>query len=358
MSYITVIVLIFSVLGAADKIFGDRFGLGKEFEKAFQLLGAMALSMIGMIVISPLIAGMMKPVSAFLSNTLHIDASIIPASLFANDMGGAPLATEMAADAEIGFYNGLVVSSMMGCTISFTIPFALGVVEERCHRELMSGRLCGIVTIPIGCFVSGIICGLPFAGLIINLIPLIVFSGAIALGLVFAPELSIKIFKGFGVFITSVIIFGLSVGIIRFLTGYEVIKGLATIEEGAAICLNAAVVLSGSFPFVYVLSKLLSKPLRVIGGKVGMNENSLIGMVSSLASSATSFGMMDKMDKKGVVVNSAFAVSGAFILGSHLAFTMAFDGRYIVPVLAGKLVAGISAAVLAGVIYEKNNKEN
>ena len=27
-------------------------------------------------------------------------------------------------------YNALVVSSMMGCTISFTIPFALGVVSS------------------------------------------------------------------------------------------------------------------------------------------------------------------------------------------------------------------------------------
>ncbi|MEE1350525.1 MAG: ethanolamine utilization protein EutH [Clostridia bacterium] len=33
-----------------------------------------------------------------------------------------------------------------------------------------------------------------------------------------------------------------------------------------------------------------------------------LGVVSSLATSATAFGMMDRMDKKGVVMNSAFAV--------------------------------------------------
>ena len=357
MKYLTAIVLIFSVLGALDRIFGGWLGIGKEFDKAFHLLGAMALSMIGMIVISPFLAELMIPVSMFMESVFHMDASIIPASLFANDMGGAALASEMAAEPKLGLYNALVVSSMMGCTISFTLPFALGVVEKEYHRDLMSGLLCGIVTIPIGCLIAGFLCGLQVVPLIVNLIPLLLFSGFIAVGLIMAPELSIKIFKGFGVLITAIITVGLSLGIIRFLTGFEVIQGLATIEEGAAICLNAAVVLSGSFPFVYVLTKLLSKPLKIVGGKIGINETSVVGIISTLASSATAFGMMDKMDKKGIVVNAAFAVSGAFVLGSHLAFTLAFNKSYILPVIVGKLVAGIAAAVLAGIIYKKINKQ-
>ena len=172
----------------------------------------------------------------------------------------------------------------------------------------------------------------------------------------FLPELCVKVLKGFGVFINAVITVGLSFGIIRFLSGYEVIKGLATIEEGAAVCVNAAIVLSGSFPLTYVLAKVLSKPLKAIGSKMGVNEHSVVGLVSNLASSATSFGMMDKMDKRGVVLNSAFAVSGAFVLGSHLAFTMAFDNTYIFPVLLGKLVSGILAVVLAGIISKNIDK--
>ena len=355
MNYLTVIVLICSTLGALDRILGNRFGLGKEFEKAFMLLGTMSLSMIGMIVISPFIADVMKPVSQFVSAVLHIDSSIISASLFANDMGGASLSVEMASDEKIGLYNALVVSSMMGCTISFTIPFSLGVVDKSQHKELLLGILCGIVTIPVGCVISGMICGLSFISLLINLLPLVIFSGIIAFGLVRFPELCVKIFRGFGVFITIVITIGLSLGIIRFLSGYEVIKGLATIEDGATICVNAAIVLSGSFPLMYILSKVLIKPFKVISGKIGVNEISIVGLLSNLASSATSFGMMDKMDKKGVVLNSAFAVSGAFVLGSHMAFTMAFDGAYVLPVIAGKLVSGILAVVLAGIIFDKVN---
>lgn len=356
MKYLTIVMLVFSVLGALDRILGNRFGFGKEFEKAFMLLGAMALSMIGMIVISPFIADIMKPVSIFFANILHIDSSIIPASLFANDMGGASLAVEMAANEKTGLYNALVVSSMMGCTISFTIPFSFGVVNKEQHQELLLGLLCGIVTIPIGCVISGVICKIPFGSLLLNLMPIAIFSGIIAFGLIRFPELCVRIFKWIGIFITAIITIGLSLGIIRFLTGYEVIKGLATIEEGAAICVNAAVVLSGSFPCMYFVSKVLAKPLKAIGRKIGVNENSIVGIVSSLASSATTFGMMDKMDKKGVVLNSAFAVSGAFVLGSHLAFTMAFDSTYVFPVIIGKLVSGVLAILMSNIIFNKLNK--
>lgn len=358
MNYLTTIVVIFSILGAVDKILGNRLGLGKEFEKAFNLLGVISLSMIGMIIISPFLARLMVPIAVFFEKILHMDASVIPASLFANDMGGAPMATEMASNQKIGFYNALVVSSMMGCTISFTIPFAFGVVDKSRQRELMCGLLCGIVTIPVGCLISGIICKIPFVVLVINLIPLILFSVVIAVGLVLAPNLCIKIFKIFSVLISTVITIGLLLGVIRFLTGFEVIKGLATIEEGAAICLNIAIVLSGSFPFMCILSKLLAKPLKAVGKHFGINEISVIGVISTLVTSATAFGMMDKMDKKGAAINSAFAVSGAFVLGSHLAFTMAFDANYILPVIVGKIVSGLASVILTYLIFDKITTKN
>ena len=97
MDILTYVILAFSLLGALDLILNNRFGLGKEFEKGFMLFGNMALSMIGMIIIAPFIANVLRPVFNFVSEVIRIDASIIPASLFANDMGGAPLSVEVAA---------------------------------------------------------------------------------------------------------------------------------------------------------------------------------------------------------------------------------------------------------------------
>lgn len=353
MDTVTIIILVFALLGALDRVLGNKFGVGKEFEQGFMLLGTMALTMIGMIVISPLIADFMGPVSSFVSDKLHIDPSIIPASLFANDMGGAPLAVEMTKSDNIGLFNALVVSSMMGCTVSFTIPFALGMVKKEQHKEMLLGLLCGIVTIPVGCFVSGVICGLPLIPLVVDILPLVVFSLIIALGLVFLPDLCVKIFNVFGVFIKILITVGLALGIVEFLLDREIIKGLATFEEGVMVCANAAVVLAGAFPFMFIISKLLKKPLSALGNRIGIDEYSALGILSALVTSATSFGMMERMNKKGSMLNSAFSVSGAFVFGSHLAFTLAFDGSMLIPVLVGKVVAGISSVIVANVIYNK-----
>ena len=358
MNALTVVLIAFSALGALDKIFGCKFGLGKEFEKAFMLLGIMSLTMTGMIVISPMIARLMEPVSGFVSNYMHLDPSVIPATLFANDMGGASLSVEMAVDKKIGLYNALVVSSMMGCTLSYTVPFALGVVKKELHHELFLGILCGIITIPVGCFVAGLVCRVPIVSLLINLLPLTLFSVLLAFGLIKFTDICVKIFKWFGFFITAVIMLGLVFGIINFSAGREVIKGIASIEEGTIICLNASVVLSGALPLVYLLSKLLTRPLRAVGKKIGINEFAVVGLFSTLATSSTLFPIMDKMDKKGIVLTSAFSVSAAFTFGAHLAFTMAFDKTYLVPVIVGKLVSGILAIILAAVIYKIQNGEN
>ena len=55
MNVMTVIILAFSLLGALDWLAGSRFGIGKEFERAFALFCPMALSMLGMIIVAPAI---------------------------------------------------------------------------------------------------------------------------------------------------------------------------------------------------------------------------------------------------------------------------------------------------------------
>ena len=356
MNFVSVFMAVFSVIGAIDRIIGNRFGLGEKFEKGFMLLGNMALSMIGMIILSPYIADLLEPFFGIMKNTFHIDPSIVPAMFFANDMGGAPLAVETTSNMKIGLFNALVVSSMMGATFSFSIPYALGVVEEKHHKDMFLGFLCGIVTIPVGCVVSGIILNIPIVLLIINLLPLVIFSVIIVIGLVYIPMICIKIFFVFGTAMKIIITLGLMLGVLKFLTGLELVSGLDTLENGAAICLNASAVMSGSFVFLEIVSRGISKPLKSLGRKLDISETSALGFVSTIASNAITFEMLNSMDKKGVVLNSAFAVSAAFVFAGHLAFTMAFNAEYLSAVIVGKLVAGFSSIILAIIIYNKMNK--
>lgn len=372
MSYITdlinnvgilpLIMALFSVIASVDRIFGNKWGLGKEFEKGVHMLGVMGLSMAGMIIISPFIAQLSRPLTEAMAKT-PLDPSIIPASLFANDMGGDLLARELALNEKIGFYNGLVVSSMMGCTISFTIPFGLNAVNKEYHKEVLLGFLCGIVTIPVGCFVGGIVAGVPIITLLINSIPLVILALIISAGLLIAPGVCIKIFDILGKIINIIIIIGLALGIVRYLTGIEIIKGLYTYEGDAGrIILGAAATMTGAFPLIFVLTKALNKPLSFIGRKIGINPVSAMGFVSSLASSALTFPKMPEMNKKGIVMNSAFCISGAFLFAAHLSYTLTINPDYVPAVMIGKVTAGVlsifAAVFMYGRIYKNKDNEN
>jgi len=360
MNFVTWIMAAFAILGALDRILGNKFGIGKEFERGLETFGSLALSMIGMIVLAPVIAEWLRPALLAMAAHLPIDPSIVPASLFAIDMGGAPLCDQLSANAEVGAFNGLVVASMMGCTVSFTVPYALGAVKKEQHRALLVGLLCGIVTIPVGCFLAGLIAGISIGSLLLDLLPLAVFSGIIAFGLWKAPDLCVKIFSVVGLLIKILITVGLIIGIVTFLTGFEILPGAESFENAAMIVVNAAVVLTGAFPLIKLLSRILGKPLGALGRKIGVNDTSMMGFLSSLAASMTTFENMKDMDDKGVVFNSAFAVSAAFALTDHLAYTLAWRAPYLPAVTVGKLSAGVLAVLVAYIVYrrlyEKSNR--
>ena len=351
----------FALLGAFDCVIGNRLGIGKEFERGIMLLGTMTLTMVGMITLAPLFAERLRTPLAWLAERLPFEPSLIAGSLLANDMGGAPLAMELASNERVGLFNGLVVGATMGATVSFTLPFALGVTEKRQQKGVLLGILCGIVAVPVGCLVSGFMMGLTAYELAVNLIPLLLFAGLLAFGLIKAPEKTVAVFRVFAGVIKVMIMVGLAVAIFGFLTDIELLPHTAPLEEGMLVVFNAATVMAGMFPLISLVSRLLRRPLRALGGKIGINEVSAVGLVASLATNATTFGMMKDMDDRGVILNSAFAVSAAFTFAGHLAYTLAFQppkgGECLGAVIVGKLVAGVAALVLAYLLFCRKKEE-
>ena len=61
MNVISVVMLIFAVAGALDYLTGNHLGIGKEFERGVLMIGTMILSMVGMIVLAPVIAELLRP---------------------------------------------------------------------------------------------------------------------------------------------------------------------------------------------------------------------------------------------------------------------------------------------------------
>ena len=346
---------IFALLGALDRITGGHFGLGKQFEEGILTLGSLALSMLGILTLAPVLARLLKPVLVPVYGLLGADPAMFAGTILANDMGGAPLAAELAFTPEAGQFGGLIVGSMLGATVVFTIPVALGILRESDRPALAKGVLAGLVTIPIGALAGGLTAGFPIGMLLRNLVPIVLFALLVALGLWRFERGMIRGFIIFGKLILAVITVGLAASVFQELTGVVLIPGMAPVSEGIEVVAGIAFVLAGAFPLVFALTKLLKKPLLKLGGLLGINDVAAAGLLASLANSIPMFGMMKDMDARGKIVNVAFAVSAAFVFGDHLGFTAGYAPKLLVPVIVGKLVGGITA-VLAALLLTKGKK--
>ena len=348
------IMAVFAVLGALDRIIGNRLGLGKEFEEGILAMGSLAIAMIGVITLSPVLAALLKPVVVPVYRFLGADPAMFAGTILACDMGGGALAQELTADADAAALGGVITGSMLGATIVFTIPVAMGILSEKDRPAMAKGVLCGIVTIPVGVLVGGLVAGFPAVMVLKNLIPIVIIGVLIALGLWKAEKAMVRGFGIFGKGVVAVITIGLAAAIMRSLTGWTLIPGMNDIEEGFEMVGAIAIVLAGAFPLVFVITKLLRKPLMLLGKRLGVNDVAAAGLIASLANVIPTFEMVKDMDQRGKVVNIAFAVSAAFVFGDHLGFTAGFAPEMLPAVIVGKLVGGVSAVAVAMWMTRKN----
>ena len=341
------IMAVFAVLGALDRIAGNRWGLGKEFEEGILAMGSLALAMVGIVSLAPVLAGLLKPVVVPVYTFLGADPAMFAGTILASDMGGGALAVQMTVDPQAAALGGVITGSMLGATVVFTIPVAMGILREEDRPAMAKGILCGIVTIPFGVLAGGLTAGFPVGMVLRNLVPIVLIAALIAFGLWRAEGAMVRGFGLFGKFVIALVTVGLAAAIAEALTGYVIIPGMAPVSEGFETVGTIAILLAGAFPLVFVLTKLLRKPLMSAGKLLGINDAAAAGLIASLANSIATFGLVKDMNRRGKVVNIAFAVSAAFVFGDHLGFAAGFAPEMIGPMIVAKLVGGISAIAVA-----------
>lgn len=367
-SVIIFIMMIFMIVGAVDKIRGNKLGYGEQFEEGFNAMGPLAIAMAGVVAAAPVLAILLKPIIVPIYTLLGADPSMFATTLLACDMGGYPLAMQLAETPTIGNFSGLILGTMMGPTLVFTIPVALSIIKKQDRPFLGAGILAGMITIPIGCIVGGLVMNMtPYKigilEILINLIPVIIIAGLIVIGLWFIPDKMIRGFNKFGTGVTVVITIFTAIAVFEYQTGIKFplmnimvepdADGVIPLESGLLVCGQIAIVLIGAFPMVRWITKTFGKALNAIGEKLGMDENGSTGLVATLANNIAMFNIMDKMNPKGKLLNVAFAVSAAFVFGDHLGFTAGVNSEMIFPVIVGKLIAGITALILANILAPK-----
>lgn len=368
-SIIVTIMTIFMLIGAVDKIRGNKLGYGEQFDEGFNAMGPLAIAMAGVVAAAPVLSILLKPFIAPIYTFFGADPAMFATTLLACDMGGYPLAMQLAADETIGNFSGLILGSMMGPTILFTIPVALSIIKKEDRPYLAAGVLAGLITLPLGCIAGGLVMNMtPYKisliRILINLIPVIIVAGLIVLGLWFKPSSMINGFNRFGTGVTVIITVFTAIAIFQYLTGirfplFDIMVdpdkngGVVGLESGLLVCGQIAIVLAGAFPMVLWITNTFGGALERIGKVLGMNDKGSAGMVATLANNIAMFNILHEMNPKAKLLNVAFAVSAAFVFGDHLGFTAGNNPDMIFPVVVGKLVAGITALILANALAPK-----
>ena len=352
------IMMFFMVLGALDKIFGNKYGLGDKFDEGFMAMGSLSIAMLGVVSIAPVLAKVLGVVVVPVYTMLGADPAMFATTLLANDMGGYPLAKAMAQTPEAGSFAGLILGAMMGPTIVFTIPVALGIIEKDDHKYLAQGIMIGMITIPLGCLAGGIAAGYNMGMILANIVPIALVAILIAAGLWLAPSKMIGGFAIFGKGLTIFITICTACIVLETLTGLVLIPGMAPISDGIQIVGSIAIVLIGAFPMVQVITKVFAKPLMKLGGLLGMNEAAAAGMIATLANNIPMLNILKDMNPRGIVIIIAFAVSASFVFVDLLGFTAGVEKAMIFPMIVGKLTGGITAVLVAMLFVGKLSGED
>lgn len=340
------LVAVFICLACADKIAGGRFGLGGLIDEGFYTLGPLAMIMIGMITISPVVARILCPLVSPALLSIGADPSLFVAAILPSDSGGAPLALDICLLREAGLFNGLIVASMMGASLGI-IPLVLSATDGERQKYVILGLLIGFMAIPPAALISGLAAGLDKKMLLRNLLPVTALSAAIAAALVYAQSCTVKVVICLGRAVLFVAVLGFAASTVRALTGLEVIAGMAPIEEAFVILGQIGIVLAGIFPLLHLVKRIFRRQLALLSIMMRVDELAMIGVVTTVANFFPVIPMLNKMTKRGVVVNMAFAVPAAYAIGDHLGFTAGFERSFVFPLVIGKLCGGLLAIIAA-----------
>ena len=372
------IIMACALAGAIASIRKEESELGNQFMEGINSIGAIFLPVAGIMASIPFLKLFVGSLIGPLFNSIGADPAMAATTLIAVDMGGYQLAESLAATKE-SWIMAMITGYMAGATIVFSIPVGLKMIRKEDHQYMALGMMSGFLTIPVGVFVSSVIIAfsnpviresvstnsaatyvlaLGFGQIILNLVPLIVICGLFALGLLFIPDKMIKGFIGFGKVVDTSLKIVFVLCVIEYFTGaFTSLFGgfgfdpLLADKEDQVRALEVAgavgMMLCGAFPMVYLIKKYLAAPLNIIGEKIGLSSNVTTGILACSANVLALFAMIKEMTAEDKVKTIAFSVCGAFLIGDHLAFTANFQPTLILPILAGKLTAGVVAVIIA-----------
>lgn len=372
------IIMVFAIIGGVGAIKNPEIGIGKEFMDGVHTIGYIFVPIAGIMASIPYLTVFISKVISPIFHFIGADPAIAVTTFLASDMGGYQLANALKESYE-GWIMAMIIGYMAGATIVFSIPMGLTMLDKHDHKYMALGVMSGVLAIPFGAFITTIIMvltdtsirevidtssnptyifNLSIVQILINLFPLFLIVIFLALGLKFLPNFMIMLFMIFGKLMDAIIKIVLVISILEICTGIfskifnsfgldPIIADKENQFRALETAGNIGIMLTGTFPMVYLIKKYAAKPLGYIGKKLDLSPEGSAGLLATLANILAMFALIRYMPPKDKVINISFAVCAAFLLGDHLSFTANFQPTLILPVLIGKFSAGIIAIIFA-----------
>lgn len=382
------IIMACAVAGCIASVVKPESELGQQFVAGIDSIGPIFLPVAGIMASAPYLTAFVSSVFGPAYSALGADPAMAATTFIAVDMGGYQLADALAQTRE-SWIMAMVTGYMAGATIVFTIPVALKMLEKKDRKYLALGVMSGLLAIPVGVLVASAIIALSdpviremvstnaeasyqlalsWGTIGLNLVPLVIVCVALALGLKFKPDAMIKGFIVFGRVMESALKIVFVLAVVEYFTGLlttlfggfgfdPIIADEEDIFRALEVSGAIGMMLCGAFPMVWLIKRYLAKPLAALGGAVGLSSEATTGLLAASANVLAALAMVKDLRAKDKVIVMAFAVCCAFLFGDHLSFTANFQPTLIVPVLVGKLAAGVCAIAFAYLLAVKKAEE-
>lgn len=372
------IIMACAVAGAIGYIRDPDNGIGREFREGLYAIGPIFIPVAGIMAAIPYLSRIVSSAVGPLFAAVGADPAVAATTIIAIDMGGYQLADALAQSRE-GWLMASLVGYMAGATIIFSIPVGLAMLDRRDHKYMALGIMSGILSVPVGVFIAALIVlltgtpirpeiattgpatlqlALGLGQILRDLLPLVLFCVAIALGLRLVPDAMIAGFLWFGRIMYGAITLVLVFSIVEYFTGLfttlfggwgfdPIIADEADQFRALEIAGYIGIMLAGAFPMVYLITRHLAGPMQALGRRLGLSPVGAAGLLATIANILAMYRLVREMRARDKVLVIAFAVCAAFAFGDHLAFTANFQPSLILPLLLGKLLGGAVAFAIA-----------
>ena len=349
------ILAIFALIGGLDFLFGNKLGLGSKFERALQLMGPMATSITGIIVMVPVLSFTLQKTIVPLSVRLGFDPGVF-GGLIPIDWGGFFLAKDLASDPRLGLYGGINVAGTFGTVLSFAIPMGMRVLKDKEKQDAFTrGILEGLVIMPVALILGGLTAGLGFIEVIWHSLPILILSCLILLGIWKKLPLMVRIFAVFSQILRAIGIFGIAIGAFQQMAGVQLIPIITPILDALRIISMITVTMLGCLPLSEFLTRLLRKPLTSLAKKIDTTPEALSDPIVTVASGTAGIIAMQDFDQRGIELNAAFVVFAVSGLSAQLSFILNNAPEHLPSYMVTKFIGGLIAIVFS--VWMMNRRE-